>query len=83
MDRKHCIGCRNNFYNGNNQYDIKECWPLKSAKLVWKLGPIGHWENPPYKNKKKKKVPDCWHGDGSNKVHWVDPDVIDSNGYWK
>ena len=30
---KHCQGCRNNFYNGNNPYEIKECWSLKNAVL--------------------------------------------------
>ncbi len=23
--REFCIGCRENFYNGNNEYGIKEC----------------------------------------------------------
>jgi len=32
----HCIGCRDNFYNGNNDIGVKECWQLKSAKLVKK-----------------------------------------------
>jgi len=32
---KYCIGCKDNFYNGNNQYGIKECWLLKNAKVVW------------------------------------------------
>lgn len=31
---KHCVGCSNNFYNGNNNYGIKECWNLKDAELV-------------------------------------------------
>ena len=22
---KHCVGCRDNFYNGNNPYGITEC----------------------------------------------------------
>lgn len=33
---KYCIGCRDNFYNGNNPYGIKECWLLKSARLKWR-----------------------------------------------
>lgn len=32
--RKHCSGCRQNFYNGNNNLGIKECWSLAKAKLV-------------------------------------------------
>jgi hypothetical protein len=31
---QYCSGCRNNFYNGNNPMKIKECWSLKTAKLV-------------------------------------------------
>ena len=34
MDKKHCAGCRQNFYNGNNDMGIKECWMLKTAKVV-------------------------------------------------
>jgi hypothetical protein len=32
-DKTHCIGCTENFYNGNNPYDIKECWNFKSGKM--------------------------------------------------
>ena len=82
MNKKHCSGCRNNFYNGNNNFGVKECWSLKGAKLVSRI-PIGHWENPPYLNKKKVKVLNCWHGEGSNRTHYVDPSTITSEGYWK
>jgi len=34
--KKYCIGCRQNFYNGNNSYAIKECWNLKDAKVWWR-----------------------------------------------
>lgn len=33
MDSKHCVGCKDNFYNGNNEYGIKKCWLLDRAKL--------------------------------------------------
>jgi hypothetical protein len=38
--KKLCIGCRQNFYNGNNDFKIKECWHLKSARVVrrWACG---------------------------------------------
>jgi hypothetical protein len=34
-----CVGCTDNFYNGNNGFGISECWRLKSARKVtrWKL----------------------------------------------
>lgn len=34
MDKKHCSGCEQNFYNGNNPYNVKECWHLKDAKMM-------------------------------------------------
>lgn len=83
INKKHCIGCRSDFYNGNNNRGIKECWNLKKAKLVSRIA-IGHWEPPPYKNKKKKKVPDCWHGEGSNRIHYIDPNTeLTGGGYWR
>ena len=82
MERRHCGGCRNNFYNGNNPLGVSQCWSLKDAKLVWRI-PIGHWENPPYKGKRKRKVPNCWHGEGPNRTHYVDPSVLTPSGYWK
>ncbi len=29
-----CHDCRENFYNGNNPYSIKECWHFKTAVVV-------------------------------------------------
>jgi len=77
-----CAGCRNNFYNGNNNLSVKECWSFKGAKIVSRI-PVGHWENPPYLNKQKVQVPDCYHGEGSNRTHYISPEQIDSRGYWK
>lgn len=34
MDKTHCVGCDENFYNGNNPYGIEECWHLKTAKVI-------------------------------------------------
>jgi len=78
MDSKHCYGCRNNFYNNN----FNSCWSLKDAKRVWRI-PIGHWENPPYRNKRKMRVPDCWHGEGSNRTHYIKPEALTADGYWR
>lgn len=58
MNKKHCEGCEDNFYNGNNQYDIKECWCLKKAKLVMKKK-VHINQTPPWKQK-PIKVPDCY-----------------------
>lgn len=43
-----CIGCRQNFYNGNNPIGIKECWSLATAKVV-KKKKVGIWERPPWR----------------------------------
>jgi hypothetical protein len=29
-----CAGCEDDFYNGNNNLGVKECWRLKDAKLI-------------------------------------------------
>ena len=82
MDKKYCIGCRDNFYNGNNPLKIKECWNFKTAKLVKRIG-IGFWESPPYLNKKEKLVPNCWHGEGNNRIIYIKKESLDSKGFWK
>lgn len=82
MDKKYCNGCADNFYNGNNPLNVKECWLLKKAKLVNRIM-IGHWENPPYKNKTIIKQPSCYHERGNNRTHYVSPDKITKEGYWK
>uniref|UniRef100_A0A6H2A1U1 Uncharacterized protein n=1 Tax=viral metagenome TaxID=1070528 RepID=A0A6H2A1U1_9ZZZZ len=33
-----CAGCHNNFYNGNNQYGIKECWSYPHARVKTRYG---------------------------------------------
>ena len=75
IDLKHCCGCYQNFYNPN-------CWSRKSGKMVWRII-IGVDERPPYKGKKKKHMPSCWVGGGSNRVIAVKPESITKDGYWK
>lgn len=63
MDKKHCVGCRENFYNGNNDIGEEECWMLKDAKLVrrWRI-PI---DMPMYReNFDEVTVPNCYHDSG-------------------
>ena len=79
MDKKHCRGCRNDFYN----YPPKECWFLTGAKLVSRIA-VGHWESPPYLNKPLVKVPNCWRGEGSDRIHYIDSNKdLDSKGFWR
>jgi hypothetical protein len=65
MDTKHCQGCRDNFYNGQNPYGIKECWLLSGAKLITRYK-IGMWDSMGKKsNFHKVKVPQCYSSKGS------------------
>ena len=62
MDKKHCAGCRNNFYNGHNNLNVKACFSLKGAKLVMKKEV--HIDQVPPWNQKAKMLPSCYHADG-------------------
>lgn len=64
-DKKECIGCDSDFYNGNNPLGVKECWHFKDAKLVTKYA-IGWWTPMDKKdNFWKTKVPNCYSRTGS------------------
>lgn len=45
MNTDYCHGCDNDFYNAHNQLGVKECWYLKSAKVVERYR-IGWWVAP-------------------------------------
>lgn len=48
-DKSMCIGCRQNYYNGNNDRGITECWNYKTAKAVKRFR-IGWWTTPTSKD---------------------------------
>ena len=76
MDKKHCAGCSDDFYNGKNPMGVKECWMLKTAKIVT-LFRIGTWTVPTQLYAFTKcKVPHCFHRDGE---HYYDklPSFVD------
>jgi len=56
---EYCQGCRNNFYNGNNEYGVKTCWSLKDAKIVSKKE-VHINQIPPF-NQKPIKVLSCYN----------------------
>lgn len=60
--RIHCVGCEDDFYNDNNQYGIKECWNLKSARIVKKKA-IGMNDVPPW-NHTPRETLSCYHRKG-------------------
>lgn len=45
--RSMCAGCYDDFYNGNNQLGVAECWNFDSAVLV-KSKEVPIWRSPPY-----------------------------------
>jgi hypothetical protein len=49
--QKYCSGCRNNFYNGNNDLGVSKCWSLANAKVVWRkfvhVDQVPPWNNKP------------------------------------
>ena len=34
-----CSGCRNDFYNGQNKFGVRECWSFKTAEVCtrWRI----------------------------------------------
>jgi hypothetical protein len=78
MDRKHCAGCRDDFYNGNNNLGVKECWVLKDAKLINRIK-IHVDQPPPYKQKAEKK-PNCYR---APRYVFVSPESLTKDGYWR
>lgn len=79
LDTKHCAGCENNFYNGNNPYGVTACWSRKDAKLEKRIQ-ISVDVPPPYKGYKSVSRPTCYH---IKRYVFVSPNRIDSQGYWK
>ena len=58
MDKKHCRGCYDDVYN-NGCGGAKECWLLKSAKLIMRKE-VHISQRPPWKQP-AKKLPSCYH----------------------
>ena len=76
MNIKHCAGCADNFYNGNNGLGVQRCWSFDAKKKLVKRVRIGLWENPPYLNKKPVRVPPCYHERGNQRDIFVAPERI-------
>ena len=57
-----CDGCRNDFYNGNNELGVKKCWSKKTAKVVARYRI--HRDTVPTRPNAftKVRVFDCYHG---------------------
>ena len=68
MKKRNCIGCYDNFYNGNNPHSVKECWMFKEAKVIWRKE-VSIDQRPPW-NQKAKRFPDCY---SRQRYVYVDP----------
>jgi len=68
--RRYCIGCEDNFYNGNNPYSVEECWSLDNAKVVFRKR-VEMDERPPWEAKSKRML-SCYHQKG---CIFVKPDI--------
>ena len=83
MTLKHCQGCTNDFYNGKNDLGVSRCFRFdKKKKLVTRIV-IGFWQNPPYKNNRKVRIPPCYHGRGNNRYLYIKPEALDLEGFWR
>ncbi len=67
MDKKHCSGCEDDFYNGNNPYGVKLCWHLDTAKPI-KRKQVHINQRPPW-NQEAKTFPSCYRQNGYVFVH--------------
>lgn len=61
MDRKHCHGCRDDFYNGNNPMGVKACWGLKTATRIRRVR-VNVDKRPPW-TAKSEWLPSCYNED--------------------
>lgn len=61
MDKKHCVGCEDNFYN-NGGGGAKECWLLEKAELIMRKQ-VAIDQVPPWKQAPVLR-PDCYRKRG-------------------
>jgi hypothetical protein len=62
MDKRYCIGCRDNFYNQEGNSTTGECWSLKSAMII-RRKKVSISQVPPW-NQSAGKYPSCMRCEG-------------------
>jgi len=77
-DKTFCGGCEDNFYNGNNNYGVSECWSFKNAKVIKRLS-IRSDQPPPYDRDVWLYKLSCFH---RKQMCYPSPDAIAKDGYW-
>jgi len=78
VTKKDCQGCRDNFYNGNNNLGVSECWMFKSATMEKKLD-VPTDLRPPYKMSPVSR-PNCYKAKGYVRVA---QESLTKDGFWK
>lgn len=73
-----CAGCCDNFYNGNNNLGVSECWCFKMATMV-KARDVPISMPPPYTFPETVR-PNCYKAKGYVRVK---KEALTSDGYWK
>lgn len=53
-----CQGCEDNFYNGNNNLGVNECWHFSKATMI--LRKQVHVDQVPPWNQSPVRVPSCY-----------------------
>ena len=61
---KYCQGCRNDFYNGKNELDVKRCWSLGKARLVTRYRISSSAPMNVREAYIRVKTPNCYHSNG-------------------
>ena len=72
--REHCTGCEDNFYNGNNDLGVNECWSLDNMKLI-KRKRVGINDVPPW-TWKPQKYPSCYRQRGYVFINCENRDIV-------
>jgi len=77
IDIKHCQGCVDDFYNGNNEIGVTRCWSLKTAVLVTRYR-IGVWTMPLSPGAfREMRVPNCYRAQGYAFTEKPHPEAVD------
>lgn len=71
MTKVHCKGCEDNFYNGNNPFNIEECWHFPKAIIIMRKE-VSVDQCPPW-TQKPKLFPSCYT---KKRYVYVDPNRV-------
>ena len=58
MNKSHCIGCKDDFYNGKNDLGVTACWNLEVAELIMRKE-VHYSQVPPW-TQAARELPDCY-----------------------